>query len=84
VEVEDQGCGIAERDLTYLFTPFFRCQETRRRGIEGAGLGLSIAKRLADVFRGTITAMSVVGRGSCFTLRLPLAQVDSIATPGEQ
>jgi heavy metal sensor kinase len=72
VQVEDQGCGIGETDLPHVFTPFFRAGETRRRGIEGSGLGLSIAKRLTETFGGVLSATSCLGRGSCFTLRLPV------------
>lgn len=73
VQVTDHGCGITGADLPHLFTPFFRSEETRRRGIEGAGLGLSIARRLAHLFGGDLTVTSEPGRGSCFTLRLPAA-----------
>ncbi len=71
VEVEDRGNGITEEDLPHLFTPFFRSPESRRRGIEGLGLGLSIAKRLAGTFGGTLLVTSKAGQGSCFALRLP-------------
>jgi signal transduction histidine kinase len=73
VQVQDQGCGIAETDLPHVFTPFFRSAETRRRGIEGSGLGLSIAKRLAEAFGGVLTVTSHLGQGSSFSLWLPLA-----------
>jgi signal transduction histidine kinase len=74
VDVEDQGSGIAEADFPHLFTPFFRSAQTRRLGIEGFGLGLSIAKRLAAALGGALTATSRVGHGSCFTLRLQIAK----------
>jgi heavy metal sensor kinase len=73
IEVKDQGCGITAADLPHLFAPFFRSEETRRRGIEGAGLGLSIARRLARLFGGDLSVSSEFGRGSSFTLRLPIA-----------
>jgi signal transduction histidine kinase len=73
VQVEDQGSGIAESDLPHLFTPFFRSVQTRRLGVEGFGLGLSIARRLAGAFGGVLAVTSRIGHGSCFTLRLPLA-----------
>jgi heavy metal sensor kinase len=81
VQVEDQGCGIAASDLPYLFTPFFRSAETRRLGIVGCGLGLSIAKRLAGVFRGELTVTSRLGHGSCFTLRLPVDAARGSSVP---
>jgi heavy metal sensor kinase len=71
INIEDHGCGISEGDLESLFMPFFRSEESRRRGIEGVGLGLSIAKRLAKVFSGQLSVVSHVGQGSCFTLSLP-------------
>ena len=67
--VEDQGYGIEPNDLVNLFTPFFRATAARERGIEGVGLGLSIAKRLATLFDGELTTTSQPGKGSCFTLR---------------
>lgn len=69
LSVEDRGCGIDENDLTNLFLPFSRSKEARRRGIEGVGLGLSIAKRLTSVFHGELSASSQAGQGTCFTLR---------------
>src|SRR5262249_35809748 len=74
VDVEDQGSGIAEAGFPHLFTPFFRSAQTRRLGIEGFGLGLSIAKRLAAALGGALTATSRIGHGSCFTLRLQIAE----------
>ena len=64
--VEDQGCGIEPNDLANLFTPFFRSTAAREQGIEGVGLGLSIAKRLTTLFEGEITVTSQPGKGCCF------------------
>jgi len=75
IQVEDQGCGISAADLPHVFTPFFRSADTRQRGVEGIGLGLSIAKRLAEACGGVLTATSQVGRGSCFTLKLPRVEM---------
>jgi signal transduction histidine kinase len=73
MSVQDEGCGIEEADLPHVFRPFFRSADARRRGVEGLGLGLAIAKRLADAFGGTLTVRSAIGKGSCFTLQLPVA-----------
>ena len=73
VKVEDKGCGIEVTDLATLFIPFCRSAEARRRGIEGVGLGLSIAKRLAEVFNAELTVVSRSSQGSCFILRFSLA-----------
>ena len=69
LKVEDKGCGIAKNNLATLFVPFCRSDEARRRGIEGVGLGLSIARRLAGVFAATLSVVSQAGEGSCFVLR---------------
>jgi heavy metal sensor kinase len=79
VAVEDRGNGIAAEDLPHLFTPFYRSAEARRRGVEGLGLGLSIARRLADAFGGALTVRSEQGRGSSFTLRLPTVSIPPLA-----
>jgi len=71
VKVKDSGCGFGKEELASLFEPFFRTPETRRRGIDGVGLGLSIAKRLAEVFGGDLTVESQKQHGSCFTLTFP-------------
>jgi signal transduction histidine kinase len=82
VAVEDRGTGISAADIPRLFTPFFRSANGRPKSAEGAGLGLSIAKRLATLFGGQLTLTSQPGQGSCFVLRLPLAEPreDSTAT----
>ena len=72
IRVEDQGCGIEESDLAKLFVPFFRSADARRRGIEGVGLGLSIAKRLVTMFDGSLTVTRNRDAVCCFTLRFPL------------
>jgi heavy metal sensor kinase len=72
--VEDRGTGISAADIPRLFTPFFRSENGRPKSAEGTGLGLSIAKRLATLFGGELTVTSQLALGSCFTLRLPLAE----------
>ena len=66
VEVSDDGRGIGEEDLTRIFNPFF----TTRPG--GTGLGLPAVRRIARAHGGTIEAKSVLGKGSTFTLHLPM------------
>ncbi len=69
-EVSDSGCGIPSDSLDSVFDDFYR---VTRPGIvtEGAGVGLSVARRLARQLGGDITVESEVGRGSAFTLSLP-------------
>ena len=82
VDVSDTGIGIAEENLPQLFTQFQRFDLQRNRNIEGTGLGLSKVKRLCDLMSGTITARSVLGSGSTFTVELPQKVVDSTPCGG--
>ena len=80
ISVVDNGCGIEAGDLESIFIPFCRSEEARRRGIEGVGLGLSIAKRLAELFKGELTVTSSPTVGSEFSFRCPLVR-ESVAIP---
>jgi signal transduction histidine kinase len=74
VRVADQGQGIAGADLPHIFERFYRTDSSRARdGNGGYGLGLAIAKHIVDVHRGYITVESRPGRGSAFTVSLPMA-----------
>jgi PAS domain S-box-containing protein len=68
--VEDDGPGIEPAVLERIFEPFF----TTKRQSGGTGLGLSVSLGIAESHGGTLTASSLVGNGSRFTLRLPLAE----------
>ena len=71
--VSDTGIGIAAKDLPRLFTPFEQLDGSLARKYEGTGLGLSMVKRLAELHGGTVNAASELGKGSRFTVRMPLA-----------
>ncbi len=71
--VEDRGPGIAPGDLPRIFEPFFRGVDARRAARQGAGLGLSVSRRIAEAFGGSLEVASWPGRGSRFVLRLPEA-----------
>jgi signal transduction histidine kinase len=81
VVVADTGMGIPERDLPRLFEDFFRAGNAKRSEITGTGLGLSIVKRLVTSYHGLVTVKSDLGKGTTFTVVLPLA--DAIA-PGNE
>ena len=68
--VADTGIGIPEEHLPHVFERFYRVDEARAAG--GTGLGLAIARQLAEHHGGTIDVVSTPGRGSTFTLRLPV------------
>jgi signal transduction histidine kinase len=70
--VSDTGIGIAEEDLPRMFVPFEQLDGSLARKYEGTGLGLSMVKRLAELHGGTVGVSSELGKGSRFTVRLPL------------
>ena len=74
VTVSDTGAGIASEDLPRLFDRFYRADPSRDRSTGGAGLGLTIARRLVEAHSGTIEVESELEQGSRFTIRLPTAQ----------
>ena len=71
IRVSDQGIGIPPEDLPRLFEPFHRAANVE--GLPGTGLGLVIAKQAVEMHGGTISVESALGRGTTFTVRLPLA-----------
>jgi len=73
VEIRDEGIGIGREFLPRIFEPFAQEGREGYKGT-GTGLGLSIVKRLVDLMDGTITVASEVGRGTAFTVRLPLKE----------
>ncbi|MEV0386424.1 HAMP domain-containing sensor histidine kinase [Nonomuraea sp. NPDC050643] len=74
IDVTDTGTGIAAEDLPLIFERFWRVEKSRSRRTGGSGLGLPIARKLAEAHGGTLHATSVLGEGSTFTLRLPAAR----------
>jgi PAS domain S-box-containing protein len=72
-EVADTGIGIDPGHLERIFDAFWQVEQTRSRRHDGSGLGLSVARQLARLMGGDVTAASEPGAGSVFTLRLPLA-----------
>ncbi len=70
------GSGIAPADLERVFERFYRADASRTRASGGFGLGLAIARDLVEAMGGTITVESIVGEGSCFYVRLPIATGD--------
>lgn len=70
--VSDTGIGIAPIDLPHIFDRFWRADKARSRSHGGAGLGLSIAKWIAETHAGSITVDSEVGKGCVFSMHVPL------------
>lgn len=71
VQVTDTGCGIAVEELPRIFDRFYRVDSSRDRKTGGFGLGLSIAKQIADSHSGSLVATSQIGFGTSFSLLLP-------------
>jgi len=72
ISVADTGEGIPPEDLPMIFERFYRVDKSRTRATGGSGLGLTIAKRLAEAHGGTIEVESQPGQGSTFILTLPI------------
>jgi two-component system, OmpR family, sensor histidine kinase BaeS len=73
LKVTDTGIGIGPADLPHVFERFYRADSSRSRSTGGSGIGLSIAKAIAEAHGGTLTVTSSPGRGSEFTITLPLS-----------
>lgn len=70
LQVSDTGCGIPAAQLGKVFDPFF----TTKRDWKGTGLGLAVSYRIIQLFKGTLTVQSTVGKGTTFVITLPLYQ----------
>ena len=81
--VEDSGIGIGEEDRQRLFEGFFQADATLARQYDGAGIGLAICGQLTALMGGEIEVSSRPGKGSTFTLGLPLQQVQAPPRPAE-
>jgi signal transduction histidine kinase len=77
VTVSDRGIGIAPSDHARIFEPFYRAPDVVGAQIQGAGLGLSLVKRIVEAHGGRVTLRSAPGQGSHFTVHLPAAAADS-------
>lgn len=86
LKVSDSGIGIPADELRTLFTRFGRASNARRGGIEGSGVGLYVSRKVVEVHRGEVSVHSVEGKGSTFTVTLPLvvehaARATEVALP---
>ncbi len=71
IEVRDNGIGIPEKGLSYIFDRFYRIDKARSRKTGGTGLGLSIAHQIVTLHQGAIEVESKVGKGSVFYIKIP-------------
>ena len=72
VEISDNGPGIPQEDIPFIFNRFYRVQKDRARKTGGTGLGLSICKLIVDLHKGKIEVNSKLGEGTTFKVKLPL------------
>jgi heavy metal sensor kinase len=72
LQVRDSGVGMSSDSMAHVFEPFYRADPSRSGRVEGAGLGLSLVKWIVDRHGGTIDVESEPGRGSTFTVQLPV------------
>jgi len=74
LRVEDRGIGIGKDEIKHIFEPFYRSPAVSESGIHGTGLGLPLARTIVEAMGGRITAKSDLGKGSAFSIHLPVAQ----------
>jgi PAS domain S-box-containing protein len=69
--VQDTGIGIDSKDIDKLFQPFIQIDSTLSRNYSGTGLGLALVRKIIEMHHGRVAVKSQVGKGSCFTVKLP-------------
>lgn len=72
ISVADKGIGISRKDLAHVFEPFYRAKSVVDDQIHGNGLGLNLVKEIVEAHKGKVDVESEVGKGSKFTIRLPI------------
>jgi signal transduction histidine kinase len=80
VSVSDTGIGMNSDERDMLFEEFSRIRNDKTRNISGSGLGLSIVKKVVDLYHGVINVESAPDRGSVFTVIIPMSQVSNLKT----
>lgn len=80
ISIEDKGLGIEPSELSHIFEPFYRSAAVTAAQIHGTGLGLALAKKMAQAMSATITVSSTPGQGSTFTLHVPVAPATPVAS----
>jgi signal transduction histidine kinase len=72
IEISDTGIGMTEEEMKQLFMEFVRIKNEKTKNITGSGLGLSIVKKIADIYHGSITVESIPDNGTLFRVIFPL------------
>ncbi|MEH2284300.1 MAG: PAS domain-containing protein [Nostoc sp.] len=77
-QIADTGIGIAPEEIGKLFQPFIQLDSSLNRQYSGTGLGLALVQKLISLHGGTVLVSSEVGKGSCFTVRIPYHTSDNL------
>lgn len=80
IAVADRGIGVERSELAHIFDPFYRSPRVNAAQIHGTGLGLSLARKIAEAMGGRISVVSELSAGSTFTLHLPTAGAEEEQT----
>ncbi len=80
ISIRDQGVGIAKEDIPYIFNDFY-AKRSDQIAEQSSGLGLAIARRIAEVHAGSISVESELGKGSTFVIHLPLVKEEPVSGP---
>jgi two-component system phosphate regulon sensor histidine kinase PhoR len=73
LEIEDNGIGISQKDIASIFDKYYRVPTGDLHNIKGFGLGLTCVKKIADIYKGSVKVESTIGKGTIFTIILPLS-----------
>ena len=82
--VRDTGIGIATEDLKRLFSPFTQLDSKLSRQYSGTGLGLTLVMKLVELHGGSVAVESEIGKGSCFTVRIPCKGLENAIRGGDK
>ena len=77
ITVKDKGIGIEENNFKRLFDRFYQVDKSLIRNAEGSGIGLSLVKQIIDLHNGKLSVESEVGKGSIFTIELPVKTIEN-------
>ncbi len=83
LSVEDTGIGMEQETIAAALEPFQQLDGSLARRFEGAGLGLSIAKALAELHGGALSVKSAVGEGTVVTIALPAGRLGAMSSPAK-